>query len=73
VKNRPNVNNGSDVGLCMVVGCGRKAIYRNASTNRQNGSQRGYCSKHKSFAIESSRTLESVSDYIVRRAAWSDD
>jgi hypothetical protein len=71
VKNRPGVNNNSDVGLCMVVGCNRKAIYRSAKTNRINGSQRGYCSKHKSFAVESDAGRLDTADYIARRVETS--
>jgi hypothetical protein len=46
---------------CMVVGCERVAIYRNAVTAQVNRSQgidshRGYCSKHKEMAVSKSNS-----------------
>jgi hypothetical protein len=49
------INSRGDVKLCMVVGCGRKGLYRKAG----NGAERGYCSAHKHLAI-SAINYESV-------------
>ena len=59
-----------DPAICMVRGCSRKAIYRNASTSRlrkylgSTGIQRGYCSQHRDLARESPN--ENRVDYWVR-------
>jgi hypothetical protein len=48
------VNPNSDPLICMVIGCGKKAIYRSASSARVSGSQRGYCSEHRALAVNAS-------------------
>ena len=45
------INTRGEVCVCMVVGCARKAIYRNVFSNRAQGTQRGYCSIHKHLAV----------------------
>ena len=45
------VNNHGDPAICMVVGCGRKALYRNAGSARTGNTQRGYCSAHRAMAV----------------------
>ncbi len=45
------LNKRCDAAVCMVVGCGGVAIYRNASSARVNGTTRGYCRKHKQLAV----------------------
>lgn len=57
-------NNGAP-DLCMIVGCGRLAIYRNASSARSNGTKRGYCFKHKDLALskDSAKSPERAVEY----------
>jgi hypothetical protein len=54
----PGVNLHTPPGRCMVVGCDGKAIYRSpytfGSASKQSG--RGYCRKHKDFAISGAGT-----------------
>jgi hypothetical protein len=45
------INKGGDPAVCMVVGCERAALYRNAESNRVRGTQRGYCRGHKELAV----------------------
>mgnify|MGYP001575323344 CR=1 FL=1 len=51
------VTSNGEPAICMVVGCGRKAIYRNANTNNSRksmgskGTQHGYCSQHRELAV----------------------
>ena len=60
--------------VCMVVGCGKKAIYRNVMTVRMSRCKgnrytaaHGYCSDHKSLAVcAANRSLESEADYYSR-------
>lgn len=47
---RKGVSFNGDPRLCMVVGCGRKALYRNAESVKVHGTQRGYCSEHREMA-----------------------
>lgn len=55
-----------DPAICMVIGCERKAIYRNAATNTDRKSkgattlQRGYCFAHKSHAFTTDLYLPRV-------------
>jgi hypothetical protein len=48
VKNLPGVNNNAEPPLCMVVDCGKVALYRNKSASR------GYCARHKHLAVRAS-------------------
>lgn len=57
-------------GICMVVGCHKKAIYKNARTAKSNKSkaftsQRGYCSDHRAMAITTNneKTIDYISDH----------
>lgn len=43
-------NNHKPKDICMVVGCTGPALYRNANS-KQNGRLRGYCGRHKEYAI----------------------
>lgn len=45
-----NVNAHGDKALCMVVGCGRRALYRNGQSKKKNRDA-GYCSTHKDLAV----------------------
>lgn len=40
-----------DAGECMVVGCTKRAIYRNATSVRNSGVVRGYCRLHRDKAV----------------------
>ncbi len=60
-----SVNTNLPVGICMVSGCGRTALYRNART-RSHGVMRGYCEKHKAFAV-SKEKAEPIIDGLLRR------
>lgn len=40
-----------DVKVCMVAGCGRKALYRTGAKMRGAPTQRGYCSEHRHLAV----------------------
>ena len=67
---RPN----GDTAICMVIGCGRRALYRNASTASRVGyhgvtGTHGYCSAHRDRAISaaSRRTADLYADHLVAR------
>lgn len=57
-----------DISRCMVVGCDRAALYRNAKTSTHQGVVRGYCAKHKHLAVGkySEKTFESVNSWNLR-------
>lgn len=41
------INKNCDPAVCLVVDCGKAALYRNP----RGSSQRGYCSRHKALAM----------------------
>jgi predicted metal-dependent hydrolase len=53
----------------MVVGCERKALYRNILSVRAQKSVRGYCSTHKALAIATpqNKADAAFADYIRER------
>lgn len=65
--NRVGVDNNAPVGTCMVVGCTKTALYRNASTVRQTKTERGYCSTHKALAV-CAPPPDPFLDYVASRA-----
>jgi hypothetical protein len=52
-------------GMCMAVGCTRKAIYRSCNLS----AQRGYCKQHKDLAILSDRNLDNKAAFMAARLA----
>lgn len=42
------INQFGDATICMVVGCAKKALYRNPNSK---GAHRGYCRLHKALAM----------------------
>jgi hypothetical protein len=61
---RPGIKMKGPVNECMVEGCTNTALYRNSNSARTKGTQRGYCGKHRSFAV---RELPQRSGYLDRR------
>ncbi len=58
--------NKADAAACMVEGCDRKALYKNAISAR-DGCKRGYCSAHRQMAVTKLTTSEAVVDGLMRR------
>lgn len=59
----------ADVTECMVIGCVRRALYRNAQSSRAGKRLRGYCRQHKDLALErhSEQTMAKNEDWIIKR------
>jgi hypothetical protein len=60
MRNQTGVDkNKASTGRCMVVGCKGKALYRNPGAwYKTLGCKGGYCSEHRSLAVESQRLRE---------------
>ncbi len=66
---KPNTHTNGDPAVCMVVGCSRKALYRNPLKNKTSGNKRhGYCSVHRDMAVSTHRVSDSSMEYMER--AW---
>lgn len=66
---KPNTQTNGDPAVCMVVGCCRKALYRNpvsAKSSRTKG--HGYCSVHRDMAVSTFVASDASMDYMER--AW---
>jgi hypothetical protein len=64
------IKRNGDALVCMVVGCGKKAIYKNAQSAR-TGVVRGYCSTHKAMATSpisatDGRRIDEFIEYVYR-------
>lgn len=64
------VSNRGDERLCMVIGCPKVALYRNATSAAVRHTKRGYCAAHRHLALQSKRTQV---DYAERVARWNGD
>jgi hypothetical protein len=53
-----SIDQGCDVRRCMVIGCGKRAIYRNPTSASTSNTQRGYCSAHREMARPSAGAIE---------------
>lgn len=49
--------NKADAGVCMVIDCGRRALYRSRKEVK-----RGYCDEHKSLAAEAAAVYSDSQD-----------
>ena len=68
---KPNTDtHNKPLNTCMIVGCNKKAIYKNAQTAKTSRAkeQHGYCSDHKSYAIckVTERSIDHSIKYIVK-------
>lgn len=63
---KPPINRRADPAVCMVVGCEKKALYRNAQSVAAIKTQRGYCRDHKALANVPERTRESHAEWAGR-------
>jgi hypothetical protein len=65
------VHSKAPVATCMVVGCERRAIYRNAESARSKGTQRGYCSIHRALAVSNWKRTHYNRNYYDDTNRWT--
>jgi hypothetical protein len=53
-----STNQKKQLGICMVVGCERTAIYRSPFSTRKGNTLRGYCSRHRELAMTKAGALD---------------
>jgi hypothetical protein len=61
------INPSGEASVCMVLDCGRTALYRTPSSA---GTKRGFCDRHKALAVG---THQIADRQAVRLAGWLDD
>jgi hypothetical protein len=67
------INRNGDQSVCMVVGCERAALYRNAESSKTKGTQRGYCRGHKQLAVSNIDKMAAVDRHFRSKQAFRED